>query len=103
MAELVLVLQAGIPVARLMPDSLQHLLLLPWAVPAGEDFVVVAADTRLSQGYSIHTRDCSKVTQLTDKCVIVSCGMKADAITLHKHLKARLVHASVTSATCRSL
>ncbi|CAE7571966.1 psmB1 [Symbiodinium sp. CCMP2592] len=58
---------------------------------AGEDFVVVAADTRLSQGYSIHTRDCSKVTQLTDKCVIASCGMKADAITLHKHLKARMV------------
>ena len=59
----------------------------------GEDFVVVAADTRLSQGYSIHTRDCSKVTQLTDKCVIASCGMKADAITLHKHLKARMVQA----------
>eukprot|EP00913_Durusdinium_trenchii_P034185 g31993.t1 len=57
---------------------------------AGEDFVVVAADTRLSQGYSIHTRNCSKVTQLTDKCVIASCGMKSDAITLHKHLKARM-------------
>ena len=55
--------------------------------------MVVAADTRLSQGYSIHTRDCSKVTQLTDKCVIASCGMKADAITLHKHLKARMVQA----------
>merc|ERR1711870_72600 len=33
----------------------------------------------------------SKVTQLTDKCVIASCGMKSDAITLHKHLKARIV------------
>lgn len=32
-----------------------------------------------------------KVTQLTDKCVIASCGMKSDAITLHKHLKARMV------------
>ena len=32
-----------------------------------------------------------QVTQLTDKCVIASCGMKSDAITLHKHLKARLV------------
>ena len=67
--------------------------------PVGDDFVVVAADTRLSQGYSIHTRDCSKVTQLTDKCVIASCGMKADAITLHKHLKARMVHTSA----CRLL
>ena len=130
---------------------------------------MVAADTSLSQGYSIHTRNCSKasgnekdwsggfeafhlaeaaeamkssdgrentfafsgdnfahafirqvtgvkglsplrsfhnvcqlmivlysnvflqVTRLTDKCVIASCGMKSDAITLHKHLKARLV------------
>jgi len=58
---------------------------------SGEDYVVVAADTRLSQGYKIHTRNCSKVTQLTDKCVISSCGMKSDAITLHKQLKARIV------------
>eukprot|EP00933_Yihiella_yeosuensis_P050831 TRINITY_DN48634_c0_g1_i1.p1 TRINITY_DN48634_c0_g1~~TRINITY_DN48634_c0_g1_i1.p1 ORF type:complete len:220 (-),score=38.42 TRINITY_DN48634_c0_g1_i1:365-1024(-) len=58
---------------------------------SGEDYVVVAADTRLSSGYKIHTRNCSKVTQLTDKCVIASCGMKSDAITLHKHLKARIV------------
>merc|ERR1719245_1653965 len=45
----------------------------------------------MSTGYRIHTRDCSKVTQLTDKCVIASCGMKSDAITLHKNLKARIV------------
>ena len=31
-----------------------------------------------------------EVTQLTDKCVIASCGMKADAITLHRLLKARM-------------
>jgi len=58
---------------------------------SGPDYAVVAADTRLSTGYRIHTRHCSKVTQLTDKCVIASCGMKSDAITLHKHLKARIV------------
>lgn len=58
---------------------------------AGTDYAVLAADTRLSQGYSIHTRNCSKVTQLTDKCLISSCGMKSDAITLHKMLKARIV------------
>jgi 20S proteasome subunit beta 6 len=57
---------------------------------SGPDFAVIAADTRLSTGYRIHTRKCSKATQLTDKCVIVSCGMKADAITLHKHLLARI-------------
>jgi len=58
---------------------------------SGEDYVVLAADTRLSTGYRIHTRDSSKVTQLTDKCIIASCGMKADALTLHKNLKARIV------------
>ena len=58
---------------------------------AGEDYAVIVADTRMSTGYSIHTRDSSKVTKLTDKCVIASCGMKSDAITLHRMLKARMV------------
>jgi len=58
---------------------------------SGPDYAVLVSDTRLSSGYRIHTRDCSKVTQLTDKCVLASCGMKADAITLHRLLKARIV------------
>lgn len=58
---------------------------------AGDDYAVVVADTRLSTGYSIHTRKSSKVTQLTEKCCIASCGMKADAITLHRLLKTRIV------------
>jgi len=58
---------------------------------AGKDYAIVVADTRMSKGYSIHTRNSSKCTQLTDKCVITSCGMKADAITLHRILKARIV------------
>jgi len=63
---------------------------------SGEDpkeggFAVLCADTRLSTGYRIHTRNASKATQLTDKCVIASCGMKADVITLHKVLKMRIV------------
>jgi len=57
---------------------------------SGPDQAVLIADTRLSKGYSIHSRKCSKVTQLTSKCAIASCGMKADAITLHKVLKIRL-------------
>lgn len=31
---------------------------------AGSDYVVVAADTRLSTGYSIHTRYAPKIIQL---------------------------------------
>mmetsp|Transcript_54131 Transcript_54131/g.128892 ORF Transcript_54131/g.128892 Transcript_54131/m.128892 type:complete len:222 (-) Transcript_54131:115-780(-) len=58
---------------------------------AGDSYAVMVADTRLSVGYSIHTRQSSKVCKLTDKCVIASCGMKADATTLHRHLKARIV------------
>merc|ERR1719333_2028907 len=57
---------------------------------AGKDYAVLVADTRLSSGFRIHTRNSSKMTQLTDKCMIASCGMKADAITLHKMLKARI-------------
>jgi len=57
----------------------------------GNGYAVLVADTRLSTGYRIHTRECSKVTQLTKSCVISSCGMKSDAITLHKMLKVRIV------------
>jgi len=57
----------------------------------GGGYAVLVADTRLSTGYRIHTRECSKVTQLTKSCVISSCGMKSDAITLHKTLKVRIV------------
>lgn len=31
---------------------------------AGDDFSIVASDTRLSQGFSIHTRNCPKIYQL---------------------------------------
>ena len=53
---------------------------------AGKDFVTVAADTRISEGFSIISRDYSKTTRLTDKCVITSSGMVADIETLHKLL-----------------
>jgi len=58
---------------------------------SGADYAVLVADTRLSTGYRIHTRDCTKCSQLTKNCVISSCGMKSDAITLHKMLKIRIV------------
>merc|ERR1712000_10097 len=57
---------------------------------AGDDFCVIAADTRMSDGYSIKTRNYHKVIKLTDKCVLATSGMQADANALHALLRARL-------------
>jgi len=57
---------------------------------AGNDFVVLASDTRLSYGYSIHTRHASKMVKLTNKTVLVTSGMQADQAALHKLLQTRL-------------
>jgi len=58
---------------------------------AGEDYVVCAADTRMSTGYSIMTRDYKKIEKMSDRCVMASAGFMADAATLKKTLKARCV------------
>lgn len=57
------------------------------AAIAGQDFVMAAGDTRVSNGYSILKRDHSKTSQLTSTCVITSAGMIADVETLHKQLQ----------------
>jgi len=57
---------------------------------AGKDFCVVAADTRMSEGYGILTRESPKLLKLTNKCVLATSGMQADAQALHKYLLARL-------------
>nr|XP_027201383.1 proteasome subunit beta type-1-like [Dermatophagoides pteronyssinus] len=54
---------------------------------AGRDFVVLSADTRCSAGYSILSRRVSRVTQLTDRCCIASCGQLCEIQRLHKRLK----------------
>ena len=35
---------------------------------AGEDYCIVAADTRMSTGFNIMTRDCTKIIQLCVLC-----------------------------------
>ena len=57
---------------------------------AGKDFVVVAADKRLSYSYSIVSRDTSKICKLTDNIILSSSGMYADFIALQRYLKARI-------------
>nr|KJB22293.1 hypothetical protein B456_004G040900 [Gossypium raimondii] len=56
---------------------------------AGADYCVIAADTRMSTGYNILTRDYSKICKLADKCVMASSGFQADVRALQKQLAAR--------------
>lgn len=58
---------------------------------AGADYCVVAADTRMSTGFSILTRNDSKITKLSNKCLMASAGFKGDAKTLQKTLLSRQV------------
>lgn len=57
---------------------------------AGEDFSVIASDTRLSEGFSIHSRDQSKLYNLTKTTVLGACGFHGDVLTLTKLLRARM-------------
>ncbi|KFP80133.1 Proteasome subunit beta type-1, partial [Acanthisitta chloris] len=57
---------------------------------AGEDFCIVASDTRLSEGYAIHCRDSPKCYKLTEQTVIGCTGFHGDCLTLTKIIEARL-------------
>jgi 20S proteasome subunit beta 6 len=57
---------------------------------AGDNFAVIGADTRLSAGYSIFTREHSKLFKLTGKSVLASCGNWADSDMLSSLLKGRV-------------
>lgn len=50
---------------------------------------MIAADTRMSTGYSILTREYSKICQLSDSCVLASSGFQADVRALQKNLDAQ--------------
>ncbi|KAL9239932.1 hypothetical protein vseg_014203 [Gypsophila vaccaria] len=56
---------------------------------AGADYCVIAADTRMSTGYTILTRDYSKIHQLAEKSVLASSGFQPDVRALQKVLGSR--------------
>ena len=45
---------------------------------SGEDYLVIAADTRLSSGYEILSRNTTKLHQLNPNSILASSGCKTD-------------------------
>lgn len=54
---------------------------------AGEDFVVIGGDTRLSVGNCIYSRNQSKLFQLSDTTVMGSTGCWCDILTLTRNIQ----------------
>uniref|UniRef100_A0A0B6XZ93 Proteasome subunit beta n=1 Tax=Arion vulgaris TaxID=1028688 RepID=A0A0B6XZ93_9EUPU len=57
---------------------------------AGENYALIATDTRLSQGFSIHSHDSPKTYSLSNNTMLGCCGFHGDVLTLTKILAARL-------------
>ncbi|KAJ8941186.1 hypothetical protein NQ314_010485 [Rhamnusium bicolor] len=57
---------------------------------AGDDFVVLGADTRLSAGFSIYTRNQNKLFPLSKTTVLGCSGCWCDTLTLTRILKSRM-------------
>ncbi|KFM64925.1 Proteasome subunit beta type-1, partial [Stegodyphus mimosarum] len=57
---------------------------------SGEDFAVIASDTRLSSGFSIYSRNQPKLFKLSNKTVLGSAGCWCDVLTFTRILEARM-------------
>mmetsp|Transcript_19288 Transcript_19288/g.43929 ORF Transcript_19288/g.43929 Transcript_19288/m.43929 type:complete len:154 (-) Transcript_19288:511-972(-) len=57
---------------------------------AGDDFAVIASDTRMSSGYEIKSRNVTKLHEITGKCILGSGGCHTDIVELRKHLDVKM-------------
>lgn len=57
---------------------------------SGDEFCVIGADTRLSSGYQINTRNQEKLFQLSDKTILGCAGCWCDTLSLTRILAARM-------------
>jgi 20S proteasome subunit beta 6 len=70
---------------------------------AGKNFAVIAGDTRMSSGYSILSREVSKIYKLAPHTVLATAGMQAEAATLRKVLDYKITfydHAHHQEMSC---
>jgi 20S proteasome subunit beta 6 len=56
----------------------------------GDDFAVIAVDTRLAEDYHILSRDVSRSVELSSQCVLATGGCHTDVCTLHKVIDMRV-------------
>ena len=73
---------------------------------AGEDFAVIASDTRLSEGFQIYTRDSPKTYKMSDTAVLGCSGFHGDVLTLIKVIEAQqkiYQHTLQKDLSCESL
>nr|UXY87098.1 26S proteasome SU B6 [Cryptomonas sp.] len=54
---------------------------------AGENFCIIASDTRYSAGFSILTRFQTRITKISNTILLATSGMFADIRIIQKHLK----------------